>query len=731
MLRILIIAVLLSASGTLSLTAQTRHAFVVGIDTYDNVASLAKARNDARSVATALEEVGFRTQLLIDVDETALLTELTRFSGQLDPGDEVVFYFAGHGVEINGRNYLLPADVPSVAPGQELVVTRGALPVSDVIDQFNARGVRLSLLILDACRDNPFETLGTRSLGRSVGLGREEAPEGTFVMFSAGAGQQALDRLSTDDPNPNSVFTRVLLPRLTQPGLPLRTMVREVRSEVRALGRSVAHEQFPAVYDQLDGAFTFVPVAALPDPIDDGPVAPPTSSPVVSDPCAAARADWPLIGENPSVALLEAYRAAHSGCSLMVTLASERLAALSDGPSVTPPVVTPPVVTPTPSPPTVTTPTPIATPSTVTTPTPIPTPTPQGGSFDVAQLLQACVAVAGPNVSFADLQTGAGLERARRACGEVWDVMVDRSSPDGIELTALIGRIAHARGDFAEAAGYYQTAANGGNAVAANSLGGLYERGEGVVQNGQTATNWFRTAGELGDANGWYNFADSYLAGNIVPQNYDVAFQGFQVAAEQGHGPSMYQLGRMYQEGTGVALDASRANDWYTRGVEAGEPQSAVRLGIAYFRGQGVGQDRGRAARLFRQAADAGNASGMRNTGVMYREGFGVPLNQSEATRWFERAIAHGDAFAHIYLGWQHQYGNGMQIDNREAANWFMSGLAAGSDHPIRNPNEFDGVVGRELQTQLRDRGYYNGAIDGAVGPGTIAAMQAFYDANN
>lgn len=726
-MRILLV-ICLSLLWTASVSAQTRHAFVVGIDTYDNVGSLAKARNDARAVAAALEEVGFRTQLLIDADENALLTELTRFSGQLDRGDEVVFYFAGHGVEINGRNYLLPADVPSVAPGQELVVTRGALPVSDVIDQFNARGVRLSLLILDACRDNPFETLGTRSLGRSVGLGREEAPEGTFVMFSAGAGQQALDRLSTEDPDPNSVFTRVLLPRLTQPGLPLRTMVREVRSEVRALGRTVAHEQFPAVYDQLDGAFTFVPAVATPDPIDDGPVAPPTSPPVASDPCAAARADWPLIGENPSVALLEAYRSAHSGCSLMVTLASERLAALSDGPSITPPVVTP-----TPAPPTVTTPTPIQTPAppTVTTPTPIPTPTSQPGTQDVARLMQACVAVAGPDVPFADLQTGRGLEQARRACGEAWSVMTDRTSPDGIELTALVGRIAHARGDFAEAAGLYQTAANGGNAMAAYSLGEFYRDGQGVVVDGPTAMGWFRDAGELGDPSGWHAYGLSFLTGDVVPQDQYRASLAFQTAAEQGYGPSMYELGLLYQDGTGVAQDQSLANDWFARGADAGEPRSAVRLGISYFSGQGVGQDRTRAARLFRQAADAGNASGMRNTGVMYREGFGVPLNQAEATRWFERAVASGDAFAHIYLGWQHQYGNGTQIDNREAANWFMSGLAAGSDHPIRNPNEFGGAVGRELQTQLRDRGYYNGGIDGAVGPGTIAAMQAFYDDNN
>lgn len=639
-MKIWAIAFLLILGLVQTVSAQTRHAFVVGIDNYENVGSLAKARNDARAVAGALEEIGFRTQLLIDADETALLTELTRFSGQLDPGDEVVFYFAGHGVEIDGRNYLLPADVPSVQPGQELVVTRGALPVSDVIDQFNARGVRLSLLILDACRDNPFETLGTRSLGRSVGLGREEAPEGTFVMFSAGAGQQALDRLSTDDPNPNSVFTRVLLPRLTEPGLPLRTMVREVRSEVRALGRTVAHEQFPAVYDQLDGAFTFVPGVAVPAVDVIAPQVPEIPQPgtvVATDPCAAARADWSLIGETPSVALLEAYSAAHGGCPLMIALASERLAALSGNPS------SPPAVAPAPA----------------GTPTPTPTPEPQVRAPDAAALVQACVAVAGPdNVSFAELQSDAGLTRARGPCREAWDAITDRTSPEGIEITALVGLIAHARGSYSEAASFYETAARAGNVLAMRNLGRLYEEGQGVAENDAEAA-------------------------------------------------------RLYQ-----------------RGIEAGDAASARLLGVLYYHGRGVPQDRQRASRLFLQAAEAGDPGGMRNAGVMYRNGIGVAVNYAEAMRWYQAAVAAGDDFAHIYVGWMHQYGYGVPTNAREAARWFLSGLAAGHDHPIRHPDEFNGAVGRELQSLLRDAGFYNGAIDGAVGAGTVAAMQAYLDAN-
>ena len=238
--------------------AQTRHALVIGIDDYTEVPALMKARNDARAVHAALRAAGFEATLLLDSDGLTLFGALERFAARIEPGDEAVFFFAGHGVELNGENFLLPADIPAPDMGGDLLVRRLALPVQEVLDTMQGRGARLSLLILDACRDNPFPRQGTRSLGGSRGLARMEAPEGAYIMYSAGAGQAALDRLSDDDPDPNSIFTRALLPRLYTPGLPLRDMVLEVRSEVRQLARTVGHDQFPAIYDQLDGDFQFI-----------------------------------------------------------------------------------------------------------------------------------------------------------------------------------------------------------------------------------------------------------------------------------------------------------------------------------------------------------------------------------------------------------------------------------------------------------------------------------------
>ena len=139
-------------------------------------------------------------------------------------------------VEIDGENYLLPTDIVAPSSGETDFVKSESIALSNLLDRVRATGARTSIAIIDACRDNPFETVSGRSVGRTRGLGRINAPEGMFVIFSAGAGQMALDRLSDDEPAQNSVFTRALLPRLSEPGLELRSMVSDLRREVRVAG---------------------------------------------------------------------------------------------------------------------------------------------------------------------------------------------------------------------------------------------------------------------------------------------------------------------------------------------------------------------------------------------------------------------------------------------------------------------------------------------------------------
>ena len=338
MLRLLLICWL--AVLALPALAQNRHALVVGINAYEEIDVLTKALNDARAVAERLHERGFETDLLLDPDRRSLVLGLARLTGRITPGDEVVFYFAGHGVEFTGQHYLLPADVPAA---NELVVRAQSVLVADVIAEIQARGARVTILILDTCRDNPFQdpTL-RRSIGRARGVGPIVAqPEGTFILFSAAAGASALDSLELrdrvtgsilqPDPDPNSVYTRALLPLLETPGLDIRQIASQVRHETLRLAQSIGAHQFPAHYDQLLGGFFFTPAVV------EAPAPPERAQPAAApDPCASARADWSVIEGTDNRSVLETYIDAHPACAVQLALARERLAALAPASVVLP-----------------------------------------------------------------------------------------------------------------------------------------------------------------------------------------------------------------------------------------------------------------------------------------------------------------------------------------------------------------------------------------------------------
>ena len=268
MTRILFFLAVLIAP--LTAVAEGRLALVIGNDSYDQVPALQKARADAVAVAETLDAQGFEVTTLLDGSRRAMNREIAAFTGRLDPGDTAFVFFAGHGVEIGGENYLLPTDIVAPETGAEGFVKSESIGLASLLDRIRATGARTTLAIIDACRENPFAAGTGRSVGGTRGLGRIAAPEGTFVIYSAGAGQLALDRLSDDDTDANSVFTRLLLPRLKEPGLELRAMMSGLRRDVRDLARTVGHEQFPAYYDELLGQFHFTP-AAMDVPRDAAP----------------------------------------------------------------------------------------------------------------------------------------------------------------------------------------------------------------------------------------------------------------------------------------------------------------------------------------------------------------------------------------------------------------------------------------------------------------------------
>ncbi len=245
-------------------SAAKRVALVIGNDAYENVPALQKAVNDAGAISQELAKLGFDVVSAENVGRRAMSRALVELESKIESGDTALIYFAGHGFAVDGTNYLLPVDVPAAGPGEEGLVRDASFAANGLSDRLQEKGAATVILILDACRDNPFAQTGKRSIGLTRGLTRMDPAEGMFVLFSAGQGQSALDRLSDADQDPNSVFTRTLLKELNQPGLSMVQIAKRTQSEVKELAAKVDHLQVPAYYDQIVGDLYLSPEGATP-----------------------------------------------------------------------------------------------------------------------------------------------------------------------------------------------------------------------------------------------------------------------------------------------------------------------------------------------------------------------------------------------------------------------------------------------------------------------------------
>jgi NAD(P)-dependent dehydrogenase (short-subunit alcohol dehydrogenase family) len=241
--------------------AEKRIALVIGNNDYLEVPKLQKAVGDAKAISEKLAKLGFKVTLAVDLDRRKLNQALARLYSDIEPGDTVAVHFSGHGVELQGQNYLLPIDAPAPENGGEDLLKSETLSLQQLVETLVEKKAGARILIIDACRDNPFAAAGKRSIGGTRGLGKVDVTRGTFIMYSAGNGQAALDRLNEADTSPTSVYTRVLLQRLDQPGITLRDLAATVREDVFNMAKTVGHEQYPAYYDEMPSNFLLSPAS--------------------------------------------------------------------------------------------------------------------------------------------------------------------------------------------------------------------------------------------------------------------------------------------------------------------------------------------------------------------------------------------------------------------------------------------------------------------------------------
>ena len=289
-------AVAASLSGCSAAQAENRFAFVVGNDAYQNVNPLKKAVNDARSIAQTISTIGFQVTLGENLTRRQFIEKFNTFENRIQPGDTAFLFYSGHGVELDGANYLVPVDAPKVAADQQSLLKDESISTDNMIQRLKARGSRAQIVVLDACRENPFRQTNGRAIGGARGLAPTQAPGGVFVIYSAGVGEVALDRLSDNDTNPNSVFTRSFLPLLTDPSQSLVTVAKETRTRVKALATTIGMTQSPAYYDEIDGEIFLAKAATGTAPL---PAAAAIIQPATPPAPSAAQKNYPAPAMPP------------------------------------------------------------------------------------------------------------------------------------------------------------------------------------------------------------------------------------------------------------------------------------------------------------------------------------------------------------------------------------------------------------------------------------------------
>ena len=230
--------------------AGARVALVVGNSAYEFAPKLTNPSNDATDMTERLKGLGFEVIGGTDLDRRALVEALIKFGRAAEKADVALFFYAGHGLQVNGENYLVPVDA-QVQYQAEIDISLVSL--SGVMQQLE-RGSKTNIIFLDACRDNPFEKQLAASENRSAssiakGLGRVQTGSGTFIAFATEP-----DSVATDGTGRNSPFTTALLKHIDQPGQSISDMMIAVRNDVLA---ATGGHQRPWESSSLTDRFAF------------------------------------------------------------------------------------------------------------------------------------------------------------------------------------------------------------------------------------------------------------------------------------------------------------------------------------------------------------------------------------------------------------------------------------------------------------------------------------------
>jgi len=640
------IAVALAFAAPALAETRDRVALVIGNSEYTGLPPLVNPYNDAKGMAAALWEAGFETIEVLDADRQEMIAAIATFAKRIGEGTDAVFFYAGHGVQNSGKNYLLPVST-QVEDVNDL--DKHGVDANEVVSLMASSDARINVVILDACRDNPFVDAepglaqeiaqidpeliksgpGTDVIVRSsaglapIATGRAE----TVVGYATAPGEVALD-----GDNGHSPYTWALLQHLDTPGLEIGALFRRVRAEVRKL---TSGQQIPWLASTLESEFYFRPVsldaaATLSEALgyrDDDTrklgLAPPSQLVeqafwrVVSSSGRQADAEAYLarypngLFVEDAKALIEAYQSGRGGRdrgSLVFDSDGAQIAYLGVGPV------------------------PLALPEDFALPADIlgmrVAMVPSSGMFFrrdqtrvMPEHLLATIDLDGlsflprvgtKNTGVKEALTLQPLATTRGGL-DTWSHWV-RSE---IHPCDLLAGFRHAPDRVWD--GVQQAILNldPEPAISACTLAveafpdvvrfkALLSRAHRAAGNVPEAERWARLAADEGYAPGISQLGTIYMRGDLGRPDFETARQLLDTAYELGNPAAALRIGEMYEAGMGQPADPQLAAEWYRRSVELGNAYAATRLARLYEDGRGVPRDIDRAIDYYRIAADGG-----------------------------------------------------------------------------------------------------------------------------
>jgi uncharacterized caspase-like protein len=517
--RLIFAAVLLCAGMSSVAHAEKRVALVIGNSAYRSVPKLPNPAADARLMSDTLLSLGFFVVgggAQLDLDKAGFDDALQKFKTGLAGADVALFYYAGHGVETHGLNYLAPVDAH---PLEEADIFTQMIGMSGILDQLEKSGTRINLVLLDACRNNPFSGQGVHST--TGGLAQMPAPVGTLISFATQPRSVSLDGVDGHSP-----YTKALIDAMQRPGAGLFKTFNEVGL---AVAKATHGEQIPWVSSSpISGNFYFAgkpatAAASQPPAAPDAPV----PAPLVQE-ARLSPADDPLrkdlITDCDRLAAMP-YDTGHPASlpgvepdKINITAAA---AACNDAMARYP---------------------------------------------DVTRFVFEAGRVATARKDFAEARrryeqaAAAGYAMAMNNLGGVYE------GGDGAPL------------NYAEAARWYGKAVAAGEPIAMVDLGWLYETGHGVTRDYAEARRLYEAAAKAGVPAGMNNLGLLYMYGKGVARDYAEAKRLFEQGAALGEASAMNGLGAIYNEGDGVPRNVTVARQWFEKAAALGNPEAKQNL---------------------------------------------------------------------------------------------------------------------------------------------------------